>query len=182
MSEGIDQLQQILRHATSPKHRDKRPFWERSQLELGVRLPVEWCSFAEVYGSGTIRTAPNDRSYTWIYNPLSPRFSYQVKKACKAQNDLAAAVGEPIGVYPVYPEPTGYFPIGEDDWENTFWFQMNGDVEQWPIYIWQVALDRVHRVNLRLDSFLHRLLLGELGIGSYSDRPSSFVFVPDRPT
>lgn len=181
MNEGILKLRQILTQATTPKHTDKRTFWDRSQNELGVQLPKAWCTVAENYGSGTIRTALNARSYTWIYNPLSPRFTQQVAKVCDAQNKLVKAHGGPLAIYPLYPEANGYFPLGEDDSENTFWFQMIDNADRWPIVVWEVALDNVLRFDMPLDAFLASLLSGDLGVETYTSQ-SSLVFVADRPT
>lgn len=179
----IADLQRLLPLPPNPRHNDPKT-WPVTEANLDLQLPPEWKQFGELYGSGTIRHALERHSYIWIYNPLSPNFPERVRSVCDLQRQTEEFHGETFELHPFYPDDDGFFPLGEDDCENSFWFHMNGHPAGWQIVVWGgFGSGRVQAYSLTLIEFLNNFISGELPIPGYDGGfPDGVVFQSDKRT
>lgn len=90
-----------------------------AQIELGVSVPRDYCSFVEEYGAGCID------NFLWICAPgvANPNVSLvpSVKRACEILREIRAGSASDVP-YPLWPEEDGIVSWGGTD---------NGDLLFW---------------------------------------------------
>lgn len=151
------------RHALA--HSVSRMSWERCQQELAIVLPDEWRQIAEHYGSGSFRDKNSPHSFICIYNPLSPNFRELVIRVCDEQRETEEFHGQHFELHPFFPDDGGYFPVGEDDCENTFWYRTSPMSQVWPIVVWGgFGSGRVREFQISLIEFLVQLFNNDISL------------------
>ncbi|MET9232509.1 SMI1/KNR4 family protein [Lentzea sp. NPDC003310] len=101
--------------------------WEWVQAELGTRLPADYVEFMETYGGGTFARCLN------LWTPLDPQgLTHLAREATADALDMAAFLDEGPSL-PMWPEPGGFLPFGENVEGDKLGWLTTGDPDRWPL-------------------------------------------------
>lgn len=134
--------------------------WRSIEEELGTRLPEDYKSFINAYGSGRIG------GFLWILNPFSSnQVSNLVVQARLRLNDLRELkqdFGDEGCPYPVFPEVGGLIPWGFTDNGDLLLWLAEGESESWPVVISEGRGPIFERYEESTTSFLLKLVSGDI--------------------
>lgn len=164
-----------LINAIPPPVEPLEPFagsWEPVEAYLGTALPQDYKDLARLYGRG--------RFMAFLYVNL-PGSSVR-RGSLESELGLAGEMvnyGMPVP-YPVWPEPGGLLNVGLTEFNDRLFWLTRGDPADWPIVVWDRALQRLETFDCSLTDFLARLAAGEVAPEGFVGRsaPSDPLFEP----
>jgi hypothetical protein len=144
--------------------------WAECESEL-VRLPGDFKSFLETYGTGCID------GFIWIFNPASknPNLNLliQAKKQLSALEDLFRRKVE-TKAYPLYPETAGLLPFGVTDNGDLLFWRTMGPPDIWSVIVGHSRSPQYEEFETNMTGFISSVLNGTNLVAAFpEDFPSS---------
>lgn len=104
--------------------------WRDIEKRLGTKLPNDYREFVFAYGSGLFA-----RFYR-VYNPFAASESIallpQVRTVCEMERGFKESYPERVP-YPIFPEPGGVLPWGNDENGNYYFWVTKGEPDEWTV-------------------------------------------------
>ena len=135
-----------------------RDGWRGAEKALKTKLPADYLSYAQVYGSGQIICEGVDA--TTIYNPLAEQYVEWVRRELDSWKEATPEPDEDFE-FPIFSEPGGIFPLGVNDNGYTIWFLTEGEPDKWPIVVQGHDDPEFRRFDMPLTMFLATLFTGK---------------------
>jgi hypothetical protein len=142
-----DDLSKLLKPPTHPV--DAKGDWRSVEKKLGTKLPPDYVSFIERYGSGSIA------SFLRIWSPFAPSNEDLLVCSTKAIQALGAAADN---VHAFFPEPQGLLPVGVTDNGDTIAWRTKGRPDQWTVVVHEGRGPEFYDFKGSLTAFLSSVL------------------------
>lgn len=133
--------------------------WKSVEEELGTRLPYDYKSYVEQYGSGRID------GFLWVYNPNSEckytNLLTESRIVLGYRRDLAASF-DFYRQYPLFPDAGGLLPFGGTDNGNDLFWVTRGEPNQWSVVVGDARGPQMEEFACGVVAFLVGFLTGRI--------------------
>jgi len=149
----VPRLSRIMAPPAEPVESDGS--WSAIESSLGTKLPDDFKSFIERYGSGIIG------HFVSILNPFSLRPSLNLMEQSKRQlitlRELHGYFGEP-NPFELYPTAAGLLPVAVTDNGDIIHWITSGEPADWTIVVNEARSPDYHQFSCNLTDFLADLI------------------------
>jgi hypothetical protein len=126
---SIAELKKLVPPPAKPFEVGTLAQWRKLEERLGVKLPRDYREFVFAYGSGLFAGLYR------VYNPFaaSPYLALlpSVERVCGIEREGKSHSGEKYFPSPIYPEPGGLLPWGNDENGNDYYWRTEGPPTRW---------------------------------------------------
>ena len=143
-----------------PEYREELPEeggWERVERELGTRLPKDYKTFIETYGTGSIS------NFLMIANPFSKNRYVNLLSSARMILDAYRTSRANAPEYfkdNVFPEENGILPFGSTDNGDVLYWRTLGDPDDWTVTLYESRGSEHFAYDGSMTEFLVDLLTG----------------------
>lgn len=154
---SIEVLTKFLQPPSLPI--ESKGSWSRAESKIGAKLPGDFKSYIETYGTGSIK------NFITIFNPFSNRTSLNLAEQQVQQLDVLRALTAEFGEhcpFELFPTSPGLLPVGmTDNGDVIFWYTQK-DPENWTIVVNESRSPAYEQFDCNLTTFLAGLLDGSI--------------------
>lgn len=132
--------------------------WPEVEHELEARLPHDYKTFIDSYGTGKIN------SFILIFNPFSTNQYVNLKDQAHRQLDALRTLikGGESCPYPLFPEPGGLLPVGITDNGDVIHWLTKGSSDAWSVVVNDSRSPEYEEFDCDLTSFLASILTRDI--------------------
>jgi hypothetical protein len=173
---SIHKLKSLVPPPTKPFEVGSIDQWRVIEKKLGLVLPADYRDFVFTYGTGLFAELYR------VYNPFGvtkwTNFSASIERACgwirETKQDWPSRVP-----YPIFPEPSGLLPWGNDENGNNYYWITSGSPDSWLVVSDELRGEGFREYGRRMTDFLCEVLTGKIEAlaGDYP-RDGHLVFKP----
>jgi hypothetical protein len=151
----MESLHTILALPPHPVESGAKDKWSRIERNLGIRLPEDYKSFINQYGTGSIA------DFIWVFSPFTVNrhlnLETQVRQVLEGFKTLQAMFKDKY-LFPLYPEIGGILPFAGTDNGNHICWLTDGPENDWPVIVFDSRSPECERYNCTMTEFLVNIL------------------------
>ncbi|ALC89081.1 hypothetical protein AM500_04190 [Bacillus sp. FJAT-18017] len=140
--------------------------WKHVETRLGTRLPDDYKSFIEMYGTGSID------NFLWVLNPFEKNENLSLFETGKALIEayLVSQSNFPEDYpYTVFPSEGGLLPWGLTDNGDELYWLTTGDPNDWPVVVYETRSADNYKYSLSVTEFLGKCLTREMACEAFPE-------------
>ena len=126
----IDALLRLVPPPPKPTEVASLKKWRDIERKLGTKLPSDYREFVFAYGTGLFA------GFYRVYNPFAASeyiaLLPQVQTVCEMERDFKEREPDLVP-YPIYPDPGGLLPWGNDENGNYYFWLTEGEPDEWAV-------------------------------------------------
>jgi len=165
-SEDLERLVQLMPPPPDPI--DSIGDWHAVESQINTRLPDDYKSFIELYGTGRIA------GLLWPLNPFSSNKFLNLLHQCSLILDTERSLRDEFPKYhpwPLFPESDGLFPWCTTDNGDYILWRTKGDPNNWTTFIYEIRGTTRQDCPYGVSSFLYRWLIGDIEVEIFDREP-----------
>ncbi|HET6251682.1 MAG TPA: ankyrin repeat domain-containing protein [Tepidisphaeraceae bacterium] len=170
---SLAKLKKLVRPPSEPVFTGAPKLWGQIEKKLGTKLPDDYKKFIDAYGSGDFA------QFYAIYNPLQSHGVVEQIDEVRQDYRQGHESNSERYPYPVFPEPSGIFPWGNDENGNDYFWLTKGDPDEWTVVAYDVRGGGAKEHKCTMTEFLLKVLTKEIPAlaGGYP-KPEHLEFSP----
>lgn len=155
-------LQKIIPPPKHPKYNGSPDDWGRVERNLGVKLPDDYKTLINLYGTGGFL------EFVYPLSPFAPAsLSFNlpgaVKQTLSSYESGQKEFPEFSPPFPAYPHESGLFPWANTMNGDTLFWLTKGKPDSWPVVICDSKFsEKYDHFDLNATDFLARLMRGKI--------------------
>ena len=178
---AIECLKAVLQPPAKPADTSGDETWEEVEKELGTRLPEDYKSFVDSFGTGSIN------HYIVVFNPFSSNQFVNLIKRCRDDSEGLGRLRDEFPqqyLHDLFPSSGGLLPFASTDNGEVLYWKTDGPPDQWTVVVYESRGPKYCCFDGSMTDFLVALLTRstdcEVLPQSFPNEPLSFAPMKTR--